>query len=117
MKILIRHSPEDVATTAAQIFAQHITPGARIGLATGSTPLLMYQELIRKFQRGDLTFAQVDAFCWMNTWVCRRNIGSLTTPLSAASSLNILILRILPFTRRTARILTRVRRLGSIKSL
>lgn len=62
MKILIRHSPEDVATTAAQIFAQHITPGARIGLATGSTPLLMYQELIRKFQRGDLTFAQVDAF-------------------------------------------------------
>lgn len=59
MDIIICPSPNDVATKAAEILAEHA--GGRMGLATGSTPLLTYKELIRMHEEG-LSFAECEAF-------------------------------------------------------
>ena len=48
MDILIRPDAEGVAAAAADILADYARRGATLGLATGSTPLGTYQELIRR---------------------------------------------------------------------
>ncbi len=63
MEILIRRTPDDVAQTAADIIAANLRPGAVLGLATGSTPLKTYQELIRRNQTGEISFKGTKAFC------------------------------------------------------
>lgn len=62
MKVIICPTAEDVAIQAADIIASHVRPGAVVGLATGSTPEQTYQELIRRHQAGELSFAQTQAF-------------------------------------------------------
>lgn len=57
MDILIRNNASDVATTAADILARYARAHATIGVATGSTPLATYRELIRRHQAGELSFA------------------------------------------------------------
>jgi glucosamine-6-phosphate deaminase len=49
---------------AAQIFAQTLNakPDAVLGLATGSTPLGLYKELIRMHKEEGLDFSQVTTF-------------------------------------------------------
>lgn len=49
---------------AAQLIADQIIykKNSVLGLATGSTPIGMYKELIRKFQKGELDFSQVVTF-------------------------------------------------------
>lgn len=37
-------------------------PQAKLGLATGSTPIKVYEKLIEKFQSGEISFAEVSAF-------------------------------------------------------
>ena len=37
-------------------------PASVFGLATGSTPLLLYRELIESYRRGDMSFAGVTSF-------------------------------------------------------
>lgn len=63
MEILIRESPEDVAIAAADIIAEHLRPGGVMGLATGSTPLETYRELIRRNEAGEVSFKGMQAFC------------------------------------------------------
>lgn len=63
MEILIRDTPEAVAQTAADIVATYVQPGAVIGLATGSTPVATYRELISRYNSGELSFSGVKAFC------------------------------------------------------
>ena len=65
MEILIRDTPEQVATAAADVVATYVRrdPSSVIGLATGSTPVATYRELIRRHREGDLSFAGVTAFC------------------------------------------------------
>lgn len=62
MEILIRPTPDEVAVTAADILSAHIRRGAVLGLATGSTPVATYHELIDRYRRGELTFAGCRAF-------------------------------------------------------
>ncbi|MBZ8177336.1 glucosamine-6-phosphate deaminase [Corynebacterium poyangense] len=62
MEILIRPDPEDVAALAAQILAGYAGDGATLGLATGSTPLATYQELIRLHHHEGLSFSKCQAF-------------------------------------------------------
>jgi glucosamine-6-phosphate deaminase len=38
-------------------------PSAVLGLATGSSPIPVYDELVARHQRGEVTFARVEAFC------------------------------------------------------
>ena len=63
MEILIRETPQEVALTAADIVSSYVRPGAVLGLATGSTPVATYRELIKRYESGELSFAGVSAFC------------------------------------------------------
>lgn len=65
MEILIRESPEQVAVAAADIVETYLRrqPDAVLGLATGSTPVATYTELIRRHREQGLSFAQSRAFC------------------------------------------------------
>jgi glucosamine-6-phosphate deaminase len=38
-------------------------PDAVLGLATGSSPIPVYDELVRRHERGEVTFAEASAFC------------------------------------------------------
>lgn len=62
MEILIRPNAEEVGNLGADIIAPYAQRGATLGLATGSTPLTTYRELIRRYQAGELSFAQCRAF-------------------------------------------------------
>ena len=62
MEILIRPDAASVAQAAADIIADYADRGATLGLATGSTPVAMYKELIARYQCGELSFSQCQAF-------------------------------------------------------
>ncbi|MTD92332.1 glucosamine-6-phosphate deaminase [Corynebacterium hiratae] len=62
MDILIRSTPAEVAVEAANIFAHYANAGSTLGLATGSTPVAMYKELIARYERGEVSFARSRAF-------------------------------------------------------
>lgn len=62
MDIYIKESPEGVAKHAADVMAYYVKAGQTIGLATGSTPLLMYRELIDRYQSKELSFKDCTAF-------------------------------------------------------
>ena len=59
---LIRvRSPEEMARAAADMFEDLIRakPACVLGLATGSTPLPLYRELIAREQGGKIDFSRV----------------------------------------------------------
>jgi glucosamine-6-phosphate deaminase len=63
MEIVILPTPADVARTAADAIEQHVRRGPSVlGLATGSTPLGTYEELIERHRNGGLSFGQAQAF-------------------------------------------------------
>lgn len=64
MNIQEVHSYEEMSREAAYILEQHISqhPDATIGFATGSTPIGLYQELIRAHQERGLSFQSVKGF-------------------------------------------------------
>ena len=61
MRLIIAKDYQDVSRKAANIIAAQIQlkPDCVLGLATGSSPVGAYQELIAKYQAGDLDFSQV----------------------------------------------------------
>ncbi|MCX7915339.1 MAG: glucosamine-6-phosphate deaminase [Verrucomicrobiae bacterium] len=65
MEIIIQPTPEAASQIAARIIARLLRekPNAVLGLATGSTPLLLYQELIRmKLDWGRVTTFNLDEY-------------------------------------------------------
>jgi glucosamine-6-phosphate deaminase len=64
MQIVILDTPEQVASYGADRFADqlHHKPDSVLGLATGSTPIALYQALIRRVQRNELSFARARTF-------------------------------------------------------
>ena len=61
MRLIIAKDYADVSRKAANIIAAQVQlkPDCVLGLATGSSPIGTYQELIRKYENGELDFAQV----------------------------------------------------------
>ena len=61
MRFITGSSYEEVSQEAAKIFAEVIKekPDGVLGLATGSTPLGMYRELIRLYEAGELDFSRL----------------------------------------------------------
>lgn len=61
MKIIKAKDYEDMSKKAAAIIASVVTlkPDCVLGLATGSSPIGLYQELIKKYEAGELDFSQV----------------------------------------------------------
>src|SRR4029078_5427664 len=64
MEVIVQRTPEDMARAAAREVAQVLNakPNAVLGMATGSTPLGLYQELVRLHKRGELDFSHVTTF-------------------------------------------------------
>ena len=61
MRILIGKDYDEISKKAALMVAAQVLlkPNSVLGLATGSTPLGLYRELIAMYQRGELDFAAV----------------------------------------------------------
>ena len=61
MRLIIAKDYADVSRKAANIIAAQIywKPDGVLGLATGSSPVATYKELIAKYDAGDLDFARV----------------------------------------------------------
>ncbi len=64
MEIIIQTTAEAASIVAARIVAQLVRrkPDAVLGLATGSTPLPMYRELVRMHREDGLDFSRVRTF-------------------------------------------------------
>ena len=64
MEVIIQDSYEELCKAAARVVAKTLNtkPNAVLGLATGSTPLALYKELIRMHQEEGLDFSQVTTF-------------------------------------------------------
>jgi glucosamine-6-phosphate isomerase len=64
MEVVIVDKPEDAAPIVADAYSALLAakPNAVLGLATGSTPLGLYKELIRRHREEGLSFAGVTAF-------------------------------------------------------
>ena len=64
MEVIIARTYEQLSKDAAQAVADvmNAKPNAVIGMATGSTPLGVYQELVKMHQKGELDFSQATTF-------------------------------------------------------
>ncbi|TXT64989.1 MAG: Glucosamine-6-phosphate deaminase [Promethearchaeota archaeon] len=64
MDILIRKNYEEMSKTAADIIAQQIrsNPKSVLGLATGSTPIGTYKELVLQHREENLDFSKILSF-------------------------------------------------------
>ena len=64
MEVFVYKQYEEVSKTAAQEVADVLNakPNAVLGMATGSTPLGVYRELVKMHQRGELDFSHVTTF-------------------------------------------------------
>ncbi len=64
MEVIIKPNTEEASRSAARVVGRLVRekPTAVIGLATGSTPLKLYRELIRMHQDDGLDFSKVTTF-------------------------------------------------------
>jgi len=64
MEVIIQPGPDDASALAARIVAQRIAqkPHAVLGLATGRTPLGLYEELVRLHREEGLDFDRASSF-------------------------------------------------------
>lgn len=64
MEIIVPEDSADLAQIGADAICDLLErkPDAVIGLATGSSPLPLYAELIRRYNAGEVSFAQATAF-------------------------------------------------------
>ena len=61
MRLIVCDNQQEIANVGADMIAEVVVanPTAVLGLATGSTPVPMYQELIRRYEAGKLDFSSV----------------------------------------------------------
>jgi len=64
MQIVILENSSAIADYAANIFTRQLKkqPDSTLGLATGSTPIPLYQRLIHAYQDKEISFAKVTTF-------------------------------------------------------
>ena len=64
MRVIICENYEEVSKEAAKLVAGlvNLKPDCILGLATGSTPVGMYNNLIELYKKGELDFSQVKSF-------------------------------------------------------
>jgi glucosamine-6-phosphate deaminase len=64
MEVVIRQDYEQMSKAAAQVVAEVLNtkPNAVLGMATGSTPLGLYQELVRLHKEEELDLSRVTTF-------------------------------------------------------
>lgn len=64
MKIVVKKTKEEASAYVAELFSDLIKSkkNAVLGLATGSTPLDVYANLVQKYEKGEISFKDVKAF-------------------------------------------------------
>ncbi|MEX1216108.1 glucosamine-6-phosphate deaminase [Saccharospirillum sp.] len=64
MKIVILETPEHVAQYGAELISKQLAskPASVLGLATGSTPVALYNELIARCRTSEVSFSQATTF-------------------------------------------------------
>ena len=64
MNIVVLSSTEEIARAAADLYTNLLAkkPNAVLGLATGSSPVPVYDELIRRYEEGEVSFKDAQAF-------------------------------------------------------
>lgn len=64
MELVILDNAQTIAQRAADVIEDLIArkPGAVLGTATGSSPLPLYHELVRRYEAGRISFAKVRGF-------------------------------------------------------
>lgn len=64
MRVIIERDYQEMSKKAALLVASQVTlkPNSVLGLATGSTPLGMYEELIEMYNRGEVDFSEITTF-------------------------------------------------------
>ena len=64
MRIIVCENYEEVSKKAAQMILSQVTlkPNSVLGLATGSTPIGMYENLVSHNKKGDIDFSEVRTF-------------------------------------------------------
>lgn len=64
MRILVSKDYEGMSKKAAQLIASQVTlkPNSILGLATGSTPIGMYRDLVKMYEKGELDFSNIKTF-------------------------------------------------------
>lgn len=64
MRILVCKDYEEMSKKAAQLIASQVTlnPNSILGLATGSTPIGMYRDLVKMYEKGELDFSNIKTF-------------------------------------------------------
>ncbi len=64
MDVRILNTPEQIAVAAGEIFVRLVkeNPKAKLGLATGASPVKMYQYLISQYENGYLDFSEVASY-------------------------------------------------------
>ena len=73
MKIIIAENYEKMSRAAADLIAAQILvkPNCVLGLATGSTPIGAYENLVKRYENGELDFSAVtsvnlDEYCGLD---------------------------------------------------
>lgn len=68
MEVIVKKNYEEMSKAAATLFAAEImeNPKTILGMATGSTPVGLYKELVKMYEAGDLDFSQVTTFNLMS---------------------------------------------------
>ena len=64
MEVIIQSDAQSASVVAARLISHLLRekPNAVIGLATGNTPILLYNELVRKYREGHIDFSQATTF-------------------------------------------------------
>jgi glucosamine-6-phosphate deaminase len=64
MEVVVVRTPDQATSVVADAYTRLLTgkPDAVLGLATGSTPLRVYRELVRRHREEGLSFARAQAF-------------------------------------------------------
>lgn len=64
MRLILCENYEDLSKQAAKLVASQIIlkPDSVLGFATGSTPIGLYQNLIRYYEQGELDFSKIVSF-------------------------------------------------------
>ena len=64
MQVIIFDDAQQIAESAAEWVAELINKKSNpvLGLATGSTPISLYQELVKKYKAGELSFSNTTSF-------------------------------------------------------